>query len=96
MVGAACLHDRDTEECDAVTDLDQASKCPSSVTPHPIRRGYNTRLLKAGVSVEVVSDRCNVSPVVIDEHYDVRSEGEKMQQRQEALCKALDVADDCR
>jgi integrase len=65
------------------------SKCPSSVTPHPIRRGYITRLLNAGVSVEVVSDRCNVSPVVIDEHYDVRSEDEKMQQRQKALNEAL-------
>lgn len=66
------------------------SKCPSGVTPHPIRRCYITRLLKAGVSVEVVSDRCNVSPVVIDEHYDVRSEDEKMQQRQVVIRKVLD------
>ena len=92
-VGAACPHDRDPDECDAAVDLDQVSKCPSSVTPHPIRRGYITRLLKAGVSVEIVSDRCNVSPVVIDEHYDVRSEDEKMQQRQEVLRKALDETD---
>jgi len=69
------------------------SKCQSSVTPHPIRRGYITRLLKSGVSVEVVSDRCNVSPVVIDEHYDVRTEEEKMQQCQETLRKALDESD---
>jgi len=94
LIGVACPHDRDPDECDAATDLDQASKCPSSVTPHPIRRGYITRLLKASVSVEVVSDRCNVSPVVIDEHYDVRSEDEKMQQRQEVLSKALDETDD--
>jgi len=92
-VGAGCPHDRDPDECDAANDLDQMSKCPSSVTPHPIRRGYITRLLKAGVSVEVVSDRCNVSPVVIDEHYDVRTEEEKMQQRQEVLRKALDETD---
>lgn len=78
-VGAACPHARDLDECDAANDLDQASKCPSSVTPHSIRRGYITRLLKAGISVEIVSDRCNVSPVVIDEHYDVRSEKEEMQ-----------------
>ena len=89
-VGAKCPHDRDPTACDAANDLDQASKCPSSVTPHPIRRGYITRLLKAGVSVEVVSDRCNVSPVVIDEHYDVRTEGEKMRQRQDVLSEALD------
>jgi len=63
------------------------------MTLHPIRRDYITRLLKTGVSVEVVSDRCNVSPMVIDEHYDVRSEDEKMQQRQEILRKALDETD---
>jgi len=93
-IGAECPHDRDPDECNAATDLDQVSKCPSSVTPHPIRRGYITRLLKEGVSIEVVSDRCNVSPGVIDEHYDVRTEDEKMQQRQEVLREALDGTDD--
>ena len=88
-VGAGCPHDRDLDECDAANYLDQMFKCPSSVTPHPFRRGYITRLLNAGVSVEVVSDRCNVSPVVIDEHYDVRSEDEKIQQRQKSLYEAL-------
>ena len=70
---------------DDETDLDRASKCLASVTPHPIRRGYITALLGAGVPIEVVSDRCNVSPRVIEEHYDVRSAGEKMRQRQEVL-----------
>ena len=61
------------------------STCPSSVTPHPIRRGYITHLLKRGVPVEVVSERCNVSPGIIDEHYDVRSAEEKMRQRCQIL-----------
>jgi site-specific recombinase XerD len=90
VIGSGCPHDCNPDGCDAANDLDQASKCPSSITPHPIRRGYITRLLKEGVSVEVVSDRCNVSPVVIDEHYDVRTEEEKMQQREAVLREALE------
>jgi hypothetical protein len=35
--------------------------------------------------VEVVSDRCNVSPAIIDQHHGVRSKEDKMQQRQEVL-----------
>jgi integrase len=85
MVGAKCPHDRDPAECEAATELDRTSKCPSSVTPHPIRRGYITHLLQAGVPVEVVSDRCNVSPAIIEKHYDVRSEEDKMLQRQQIL-----------
>lgn len=84
-----CPHDQEPSDYKA-TKNSNAAKCPSSVTPHPIRRGYITRLLKEGVSVKVVSDRCTVSPVVIDEHYDVRTEDEKMRQRQEVLREALE------
>jgi integrase len=84
-VSGECPHDRDPTNCEAVVDIDQVSKCPSSVTPHPIRRGYITHLLKSGVPVEVVSERCNVSPAIIDEHYDVRSAEDKMRQRQQVL-----------
>jgi integrase len=82
---AECPHDRDPDECEAATDRDRAAQCPSSVTPHPIRRGYITQLLRAGVPVETVSERCNVSPAIIDQHYDVRSEEDKMRQRQQVL-----------
>jgi len=88
-VGAECPHDRAVEECYAAVEVESASRCPSSRTPHPIRRGYITELLKQGVPVDVVGERCNVSPAVIDEHYDVRSEGEKMRQREEVLQTAL-------
>lgn len=85
MVGRECPHDRDPDDCEAANDEARAARCPSSVTPHPIRRGYITQLLRAGVPVEIVSDRYNVSPTIIDQHYDVRSEEDKMQQRQEVL-----------
>ncbi|WP_256309334.1 tyrosine-type recombinase/integrase [Halobellus litoreus] len=83
--GRECPHDRDPDDCEAANNEARASRCPSSVTPHPIRRGYITQLLRAGIPVEVVSDRCNVSPAIIDQHYDVRSKEDKMQQRQEVL-----------
>jgi integrase len=84
-ISRECPHDRDPADCEAANNEARAARCPSSVTPHPIRRGYITQLLRAGVPVEVVSDRCNVSPTVIDQHYDVRSKEDKMKQRQEAL-----------
>jgi site-specific recombinase XerD len=84
-VSGGCPHNRDPTNCEAVVDIDQVSKCPSSVTPHPIRRGYITHLLTSGVPVEVVSERCNVSPSIIDQHYDVRSPDEKMKQRWQIL-----------
>jgi len=89
IYGADCPHGKDPENCEAAQSIDQASKCPSSVTPHPIRRGYITRLLTAGVPVDVISERCNVSAVVIDEHYDVRSEDEKMRQRRGILEESI-------
>lgn len=68
---------------------DEASKCLSSVTPHPIRRGYITQFLTAGVPVAVISERCNVSLTVIDQHYDGRSEDEKTRKRQRIILDAL-------
>lgn len=62
-----------------------ASKCPDSVAPHAIRRGAITHYLAEDTPAKVVSDRMNVSQDVIDEHYDHRSEREKMEQRREFL-----------
>jgi len=84
MVGNECPHDNSPESCEAL-DHDTAFKCPSSVSPHAIRRGSITYNLNNDMPDKVVSDRANVSPEVIDQHYDRRTEREKMEQRRDYL-----------
>ena len=83
-VGNECPHERHPEDCEA-TEHGSASKCPSSVSPHAIRRGSITHSLNNDMPDKIVSDRANVSQAVIDQHYDRRSEREKMEQRRDYL-----------
>lgn len=78
--GQECPHGRDPESC-AGTDYGYYSKCPSSVSPHAVRRGSITHHLSEDVPEKVVSDRMNVGPDVLDKHYDKRSEEQKVEQR---------------
>lgn len=78
-----CPHDRDPDDCEAAT-YHGSGGCPSSHSPHPIRRGAITWLLLDGPS-RAVSDRCDVSKEVIDTNYDRRTEQEKMEKRRDAL-----------
>ncbi|GAB3695519.1 tyrosine-type recombinase/integrase [Halorubrum pallidum] len=75
-----CPHDRDPDDCDAM-EYTAAFDCPSSVSPHALRRGGITHHLNSDVPKEVVSDRANVTAGVLDEHYDRRSQHERMEQR---------------
>jgi site-specific recombinase XerD len=79
-----CPHEENPTECEAM-EYGQASKCPSSRSPHGIRRGSITWRLRSGTPEAVVSDRSNVSPKVLDQHYDGRSEREKMDLRRQFL-----------
>ena len=80
--GQGCPHERDIEDCEATDERNKtASKCPSSVSPHAIRRGSITHFLTEDVPEKVVSDRMNVSPEILDKHYDRRSEEVKVEQR---------------
>lgn len=82
-VTGECPHDRDISSCAAAETPGKASECPSSKSAHPVRRGYITNELGAEVPETVISDRCDVSPGVMADHYDGRSEEEKMELRAE-------------
>ena len=79
-----CPHGEEPEACEA-TSFNQASKCPSSVSTHPIRRGSITYHLNEEVPKEVVSDRANVSPKVLEKHYNRQTESEKRKIRKSHL-----------
>lgn len=81
VYGAECPHGRNPASCEAAAERYNASKCPSSVSPHAIRRGSITHWLREDVPQQAVSDRADVSANVIDAHYDKRSKREKMEQR---------------
>ncbi|NUC73613.1 tyrosine-type recombinase/integrase [Haloterrigena sp. SYSU A558-1] len=75
-----CPLGRDIDTCEG-THYDGYSKCPSSVSPHAIRRGSITHHLSEDVPEKVVSDRMNVGPDVLDKHYDKRTKEQKVEQR---------------
>ncbi len=71
-----CPHDRDPDDCDAMA-YTAAFDCPSNVSPHALRRGGITHHLSNGVPKDVVSDPADVTPGVLDGHYDRRSQMRK-------------------
>jgi site-specific recombinase XerD len=83
-IGEGCPHGRDIESCDA-TESNQESKCPSSESPHAIRRGYISHQLSSGVDRSYLSGRCDVSEDVLRTHYDARDEHGKMEVRRREL-----------
>jgi len=80
-----CPHGKVIQKCDAATVRTAASKCPSSISPHAVRRGAITHWLSSDVPEPVVSARGNVSMDVLEKHYDRRTEREKMEQRRKYL-----------
>jgi site-specific recombinase XerD len=91
-VGQGCPHGREPEECEAIQN-NAANQCPSSRSPHTIRRGYITHQLNSGVYSKYVSGRCDVSEEVIEKHYDARSEDEKAEARWRAFESARQGSD---
>lgn len=77
-----CPHDKDPKTCE-YRDYDRVSQCPSSVSPHAVRRGSITAHLRRGAPQRVVEDRANVSDEVLEQHYDERTDREKMEARRD-------------
>lgn len=66
----SCPVGEDPETC-AYTDYMESSKCPESVSPHPIRRSSITYHLKhEGWSYEDASEKFNVGIDILKRHYD--------------------------
>ena len=76
-----CPHGRDPDDCEAVGGASVPYKCPSSVSPHAVRRGTITAHLNDDVPTEIVSERADVSVEVLYQHYDARTQREKMDAR---------------
>lgn len=80
-----CPHDRNPDECDAAQNRYKSYECPSSVSPHPLRRGAITHWLDQDIPIEIISERCNTAPDVIRDYYDERTEKQKAEQRRKYL-----------
>lgn len=80
-----CPFDREPESCE-VLQYDRASKCPGSVSPHALRRGYVTAARNAGQPKEVTGERVNMSGKILKKHYDKGSYDEKAERRRDHLC----------
>lgn len=82
IVSGECPHDRTVDSCVA-RDNSKAYKCPSSRSPHAIRRGKITHNLEQKKSEKFISDRANVSLEILSKHYDARDAQSKMEQRRD-------------
>jgi site-specific recombinase XerD len=79
-----CPHGEKPADCEA-TKPDGASKCPSSVSPHAIRKGSITYHRNKGWPTEAISDRADVSSEVLEKHYDKGTVSEKRKRREKFL-----------
>jgi len=79
-----CPHKKEISKCEA-TDFKLASRCPSSMSPHPLRRAALTYHIERNWPKDKLSERGNVSVDVLNKHYDESREEKNRMNRQEYL-----------
>ncbi|QSG08889.1 tyrosine-type recombinase/integrase [Halapricum desulfuricans] len=75
-----CPHGKRRPNC-AFVPRDQASQCPSTRSPHPIRRGSITWQRNLGFSAETVAERAAATPSVIRRYYDDPDYDDELERR---------------
>lgn len=75
-----CPHGKERRSC-VWTEYSEASKCPSSRSPHQVRTGSITWQLNQGIPPQAVAARVNTSVQVIKKHYDQPDKFEEMEER---------------
>jgi len=83
-IGNECPHDRDVDTCEA-NSYNLACKCPSSLSPHPLRKRAITHSLNEQLPKDILTDRMDVSREILDKHYNKQSLEEQMEAPREHL-----------
>jgi len=79
-----CPHGEDPETCQ-YREHGHESKCPSSLSPHPIRTGRITDLRNRGVRIAHVAGRVDAMPDTIRAYYDKPDLGEDLARRRDPI-----------
>ncbi|NHN40074.1 site-specific integrase [Halorubellus sp. JP-L1] len=79
-IGEGCPHGKEIETCEYNTYHD-ASKCPSTRSPHDFRKARVTKFRNDNVPKGVVSDELDASEQILDLHYDRASQKQRAKRR---------------
>ncbi|WP_225334928.1 tyrosine-type recombinase/integrase [Halomicrobium urmianum] len=85
-----CPHGKERETCEHL-HIHEASKCPSSLSPHRVRTGSITWQRDCNLPAEIVSERVNATLEVIESYYDQATERERLEKRRRPYIDYLDL-----
>lgn len=82
--GEECPHGRDPATCEA-TEHSKMSTCPSSRSPHDVRKARVTKYRNDNVPRGIVAEEVDASERILDKHYDRASRRQKGSRRWEFI-----------